>query len=217
MSFIMVESREGVSTGWELLELMNREQEVRELTLMESTATPRTPINLSPPIQPWAFSSVQWGKTMDWKSEEKNKRAPHLVLILVSWGGGGGIGNRDTALGTLRKLNTGFSGQADSITPRFCKMTRGLDPSTLSWGCYCSCSYFCLTGLRSKPGQTHTHTHKTHTHTHICFEKDTFENTCMCEKHSWYHSLYWMVHASFWRPLLTKQCNFSLLNWFMPA
>lgn len=65
------------------------------------------------------------------------------------------------ALETLRKLNTGFNGQSDSVAPCFCKMTRELDPLPLSWGCYCSCSYFCLTRPRQRIARalslTHTH------------------------------------------------------------
>lgn len=56
----------------------------REMMIMESVSTPRTPINLSPPIQPWAFSIVQARKGNDGlKIGEKEKENPSFSVL--SW------------------------------------------------------------------------------------------------------------------------------------
>lgn len=125
-----------------------------EATIMGSGGRSLAP---PPASQSWEVCVSQWRKNDGAKGSGKDRGASFSPPFWTHEEEK--LETETEALETLRKLNTGFNGQSDSVAACFCKMTRELDPSPLSWGCYCSCSYFCLTRPRQRIARALSLTH----------------------------------------------------------
>lgn len=101
------------------------------------------------------------GKTMEWKAQ---KRTGELRLVPLSelmrrrnW-------KQRQGSWDLEEIKYWIQWPEWLSRTMLCEMTRELDPLPLSWGCYCSCSYFCLTRPRHRIARSLGSLSLTHTH-----------------------------------------------------